>query len=238
MNKKIQEAVAYIHSKTHFIPEIAIILGSGLAKIADDIEVAATFDYGSTPYFPIPTVEGHHGKLIMGTLAGKKVVVMQGRIHYYEGFSMEDVTFPVRVMKILGANSIIICSAAGGLNPDYKTGDLMIINDHINLTGDNPLRGQNDDTLGPRFPDQHNVYDKNLIAQATQIANSHKITCHAGVYAGIAGPTLETPAEYRYLRIAGGDAVGMSTVPEVIVANHMGMKIFALCVITNKVIQQ
>src|SRR4029077_6000795 len=143
-------------------------------------------------------------------------------------------TFPVRVMKLLGAKNIIICSAAGGLNPAYKAGDLMIINDHINLTGDNPLIGKNDDTMGPRFPDQHNVYDKSLIGKAVQIAIANKITCHQGVYAGISGPTLETPAEYRYLRIAGGDAVGMSTVPEVIVANHMGMKIFGICVITNE----
>jgi purine-nucleoside phosphorylase len=232
--EKIQETVNYIQGKTNFKPDIAIILGSGLGNLVSQIEIEIAFDYSSIPNFPVSTVQGHGGKLVMGKLKGKNVIAMQGRFHYYEGYSMEEVTFPVRVMKYLGANSIVISNASGGLNPDYKVGDLMIIRDHINLVSDHPLRGKNDEKIGPRFPDQHKVYDVELIQKALNIAKQHSTVCHTGVYVGVTGPTFETPAEYKYMRIIGGDAVGMSTVPEVMVAVHMGIKIFAISVISDE----
>ncbi len=233
LKEKIEETIQFIKSKTDFIPEVAIILGSGLGNLANTIEALCTIPYKEIPNFPQSTVKGHGGNLVLGMLNGKRIVALQGRFHYYEGYSMVQVTFPVRVMKYLGASTIIISNAAGGLNPTYQVGDLMIINDHINLISDHPLRGPNDESIGPRFPDQHKLYDKVLIQKASAIAQQHNIACHTGVYISVTGPTFETPAEYKFLHIIGGDAVGMSTVPEAMVANHMGMRIFAMSVISD-----
>ncbi len=232
--KKIEDASNFIRAKSNFKPEVCIILGSGLAELVNQVKVNATIDYKDIPHFPVSTVIGHPGKLILGELSGKNVAVMQGRFHFYEGYTMQEVAFPTRVMKACGANTLIVTNAAGGLNPAIKVGELMIINDHINLQPENPLLGKNHDALGPRFPDQHAVYDKVLIEKAKSIAKKNNITCHEGVYVGVPGPTFETPAEYKYMRIIGGDAVGMSTVPEVIVGNHAGMKIFGVSVITDE----
>jgi purine-nucleoside phosphorylase len=190
--------------------------------------------YSNIPDFPISTLEFHSGKLIFGTLAGKKVVAMQGRLHYYEGYTMQQITFPVRVMKMLGIKTLFVSNASGSLNPDFKKGDLMVIEDHINLQHLNPLIGRNEEALGPRFPDMSQPYKKTLINKALEIAAANNITCHKGVYVAVTGPNLETRAEYRYLRIIGGDAVGMSTAPEVIVANHMGVPVFAISVLTDE----
>jgi purine-nucleoside phosphorylase len=190
--------------------------------------------YSNIPNFPISTLEFHSGKLIFGTLSGKRVVAMQGRLHYYEGYNMKQITFPVRVMKMLGIKQLLVSNASGALNPDYRKGDLMIIEDHINMLPDNPLRGRNSEILGPRFPDMSEPYSPDLIAQGMEIARENNITCHKGVYVSVSGPNLETKAEYRFLRIIGGDAVGMSTVPEVIVANHMGLPVFAISVLTDE----
>jgi purine-nucleoside phosphorylase len=230
----LEETIQYIRSRTTFVPEIAIILGSGLGNFTRILKEECVIPYADIPHFPQSTVKGHGGKLVLGTLYGKRIIAMQGRFHYYEGYTMQQVTFPVRVMKYLGAQTIIISNAAGGLNPAYKVGDLMIIRDHINLVSDHPLRGKNDDSIGPRFPDQHQLYDKNLIQKALNIAKSNNIVCHSGVYVGVTGPTFETPAEYKYMHIIGGDAVGMSTIPEVMVANHMSMRIFAISVISDE----
>lgn len=216
------------------VPECGIVLGSGLGSVANEMNVGAAIEYKDIPNFPVSTVIGHSGKLLLGEWNGRKVAVMQGRFHYYEGYALQQVTFPVRVMKMLGAGTILITNASGGLNPDIKIGELMIVTDHINLNSDHPLRGSNDESLGPRFPDQHSVYDKKLISKALEIARKEGIICHTGVYVGVTGPTFETPAEYRYMRIIGGDAVGMSTVPEVIVANHMGQRIFCISVICDE----
>lgn len=232
--KKIEDASNFIRAKSNFKPEVCIILGSGLAELVNQVKVNATIDYKDIPHFLVSTVIGHPGKLILGELSGKNVAVMQGRFHFYEGYTMQEVAFPTRVMKACGANTLIVTNAAGGLNPAIKVGELMIINDHINLQPENPLLGKNHDALGPRFPDQHAVYDKVLIEKAKSIAKKNNITCHEGVYVGVPGPTFETPAEYKYMRIIGGDAVGMSTVPEVIVGNHAGMKIFGVSVITDE----
>lgn len=235
MYQSIQETVQYIKQRTsNFEPEIGIVLGTGLGGLVTEIEVAFSLMYSNIPNFPISTLEFHSGKLIFGTLNGKKVVAMQGRLHYYEGYSMQQITFPIRVMKALGIQWLFVSNAAGSLNPAFKKGDLMVINDHINLQPESPLRGRNDADMGPRFPDMSAPYNKDLIGKALEIANANDITCHQGVYVSVTGPNLETRAEYKYLRIIGGDAVGMSTVPEVIVANHMSVPVFAISVLTDE----
>jgi purine-nucleoside phosphorylase len=231
----LHETVEYIKRRTSdFQPEIGIVLGTGLGGLVTEIEVEFNMMYSNIPNFPISTLEFHSGKLIFGTLNGKKVVAMQGRLHYYEGYSMQQITFPVRVMKALGIKYLFVSNAAGSLNPDFKKGDLMIISDHINLQPESPLRGINDADMGPRFPDMSQPYHKDLISKALKIAKEEQITCHQGVYVSVTGPNLETKAEYKYLRIIGGDAVGMSTVPEVIVANHMSIPVFAVSVLTDE----
>lgn len=233
MIQEIQEAVAYIQSKVDLKPQYGIILGTGLGNLAQEIEVTHVLEYGDIPHFPVSTVESHKGKMLFGTLGNKKVVAMQGRFHYYEGYDMKQVTFPVRVLKYLGIELLLLSNASGGLNPDYQNGDLMILRDHINMQPEHPLRGKNDDRLGPRFPDMLKTYDKALIRKGLEIAWDNDIRCHEGVYVSVQGPTLETPAEYRFYHIIGGDAVGMSTVPEIIVAKHMELKVFAISVITD-----
>lgn len=230
---QIQEAVSLIQKLHPAGVPIGIILGTGLGNLGNQIEVELEIDYKDIPHFPISTVESHSGKLIFGTLSGKKVVAMKGRFHYYEGYSMKEVTFPVRVMKKLGVNTLLVSNACGGLNPEQEVGDVMIITDHINLFTENPLRGKNYDELGPRFPDMSDAYSLDLIEKAMKIGVKHGIKLHKGVYAGVEGPNLETPAEYKYLRIIGGDAVGMSTVPEVLVARHSGMQVFGISAITD-----
>lgn len=231
--KNIEEACAYIQNQVDFEPGIGIILGTGLGSLVNHIDVQYSLDYNEIPHFPISTVESHSGKLIFGTLGGKSVVVMQGRFHYYEGYNMKQVTFPVRVMQVLGIKKLFISNAAGSLNPDYKTSDLMVINDHINLFYENPLTGANLDAMGDRFPDMSEPYDEKMIAQAMAIGGANGFKIHQGVYVGVSGPNLETKAEYRYLRTIGADAVGMSTVPENIVARHMNLPVFAVSVITD-----
>ncbi|MEO8795070.1 MAG: purine-nucleoside phosphorylase [Daejeonella sp.] len=235
MLQNTQLTTEYIQRKIgDFEPEIGIILGTGLGGLVNDIDVEYSMMYSNIPNFPISTLEFHSGKLIFGTLSGKKVVAMQGRLHYYEGYDMKQITFPVRVMKMLGIKKLFVSNASGSLNPDIKKGDLMIIEDHINMQPDNPLRGRNMDDLGPRFPDMSQPYNLEMIKEGLEIAKKHQINCHKGVYISVSGPNLETKAEYRYLRNIGGDAVGMSTVPEVIVANHMGLPVFAISVITDE----
>ncbi|WP_316746106.1 purine-nucleoside phosphorylase [Pedobacter gandavensis] len=235
MFQVIHETVEYIKRKTNdFQPEIGIVLGTGLGGLVSEIEIAHQLMYSNIPNFPISTLEFHSGKLIFGTLNGKKVVAMQGRLHYYEGYSMQQITFPIRVMKALGIAHLLVSNAAGSLNPDFKKGELMIINDHINLQPESPLRGRNDSDMGPRFPDMSQPYQRSLIKAALQIAKENDIVCHQGVYVAVTGPNLETKAEYKYLRIIGGDAVGMSTVPEVIVARHMSIPVFAISVLTDE----
>ncbi len=230
---KIEESAQFIREKIDFSPEIGIILGTGLGALVDDIQIDRVIPYERIPHFPVSTVESHQGNLILGELSGKKVVVMQGRFHYYEGYSMKEIAFPVWVMKALGAKILIVSNAAGGMNRNMRRADLMIICDHINLLGDNPLRGAHDPELGPRFPDMSNVYDPELRRLAFQIAAEKGIYVMQGVYAALAGPNFETPAEYRYLITIGADAVGMSTVPEVLVARHAGMKVFGVSCITD-----
>lgn len=235
MLENIQSTAQYIKSRIgDFEPEIGIILGTGLGGLVKEIEVEKQLMYSNIPDFPISTLEFHSGKLIFGTLAGKKVVAMQGRLHYYEGYSMQQITFPVRVLKYLGIKSLFVSNASGSLNPKFKKGDLMIIADHINLQPQNPLVGRNNNELGPRFPDMSQPYQRTLIDKALTIAKANNIICHKGVYVAVTGPNLETKAEYKYLQIIGGDAVGMSTVPEVIVANHMGLPVFAISVLTDE----
>jgi len=235
MFQTLHETVEYIKLKcNNFQPEIGIVLGTGLGGLVNEIEVEFSLMYSNIPNFPISTLEFHSGKLIFGKLNGKKVIAMQGRLHYYEGYSMQQITFPIRVMKALGVQYLFISNAAGSLNSDFKKGDLMIINDHINLQPESPLRGRNDADMGPRFPDMSQPYQKDFIKRALKIAEEEKITCHQGVYVSVTGPNLETKAEYNYLRIIGGDAVGMSTVPEVIVANHMSIPVFAISVLTDE----
>ncbi|MDF2431728.1 MAG: purine-nucleoside phosphorylase [Mucilaginibacter sp.] len=235
MLESIQRTTAYIKSRMgDFEPEAGIILGTGLGGLVSEIEVEKQLMYSNIPDFPISTLEFHSGKLIFGTLAGVKVVAMQGRLHYYEGYSMQQITFPVRVLKMLGIKTLYVSNASGSLNPDFKKGDLMVIEDHINLQTDNPLLGRNDTDLGPRFPDMSEAYQRTLVDKALVIAKANNIKCHKGVYVAVTGPNLETKAEYRYLRIIGGDAVGMSTVPEVIVARHMGLPVFAISVLTDE----
>jgi purine-nucleoside phosphorylase len=235
MLDNIKHTAAYIKNRIgDFEPEIGIILGTGLGAVVNEIVVEKQLMYSNIPDFPISTLEFHSGKLIFGTLAGKKVVAMQGRLHYYEGYNMQQITFPVRVMKMLGIKVLLVSNASGALNPDFRKGDLMVIADHINLQPHNPLIGRNEEELGPRFPDMSEPYKLDLIAKALDIAAANNITCHKGVYVAVPGPNLETRAEYKFLRIIGGDAVGMSTVPEVIVANHMGLPVFAISVLTDE----
>jgi purine-nucleoside phosphorylase len=233
MLKKIKETVDFISAKANFQPEVGIILGTGLGGLVDEIEVKHTIAYGDIPHFPVSTVSGHKGQLIFGMLGNKRVVAMQGRFHYYEGYDMQELTFPVRVMKFLGIKFLIVSNASGGMNPAFSVGDIMFITDHINLMGSNPLMGVNNDELGPRFPDMHDAYDKNIIARALKIAADNNIKVQTGVYAAVSGPCFETPAEYKYFHIIGADCVGMSTIPEVIVARHMKMPVFAVSIITD-----
>lgn len=233
MLQRITETANYLRGLMKTQPKVGIILGTGLGNLATQITDRQEFPYQTIPNFPVSTVEGHKGKLILGKLGGVDVLAMQGRFHYYEGYDMHQVTFPVRVMKMLGIETLFVSNAAGGMNPNFEIGELMIINDHINLFPEHPLRGKNYNELGPRFPDMHEVYDKTLIRKAQAIAKEHKIRVMEGVYVGTQGPTFETPAEYVYFRAIGGDAVGMSTVPETIVAHHMGMRVFGMSIITD-----
>jgi len=233
MLEKIKATASFIKDKTNFNGKIAVILGSGLGGFAGKVEKTASLDYSEIPNFPVSTVEGHHGKLIFGKIGGKEILVMQGRFHFYEGYPMQDVTFPIRVFKMLGIEYLLVSNAAGGINYSFEVGDVMMITDHINLFGTNPLIGKNIDEMGPRFPDMTRAYNPALCEKAREIAQKNFIMMHEGVYIGGTGPSFETPAEYRFLHTIGGDAVGMSTVPEVIVANHAGMKVFGLSVITN-----
>ena len=233
MYEKIKQTTAYIKSKTNFKPQIGIVLGSGLGNLGNQIEEIFSIEYSDIPNFPDSTVKGHHAKLIFGKFGGKNVVAMQGRFHYYEGHSIKNISFPIRVMNDLGIELLVLSNASGGMNPSYKVGDIMIINDHINLFPDNPLIGPNDERFGPRFPDMSEVYDRKLIAKSLEIAEKNNIKIHQGVYVGTSGPTFETPAEYKFFRIIGGDTVGMSTVPEAIVARHARIPVFAASIITD-----
>ncbi|MDB9809337.1 purine-nucleoside phosphorylase [Flavobacteriales bacterium] len=232
MLKKIKESAEFLEKKTNYHPQVGIILGTGLGGLVNEIEIEHSISYEDIPNFPLSTVEGHSGRLIFGNLGGKQVVAMQGRFHFYEGYTMEKVTFAVRVMKLLGIKNLIVSNASGGVNPSYEVGDLMILSDHINLIP-NPLIGQNIAELGTRFPDMSETYCPTLIAKAETIAKINNIPVQKGVYIALTGPTLETPAEYKYMRIIGGDTVGMSTAPEVIVARHMDIPCFAMSVITD-----
>ncbi len=231
---QIQESIQFIRSRTRLQPRFGIILGTGLGNLTDEIQAEAEIPYADIPHFPVSTVESHKGKLIFGTLAGIPVVCMAGRFHYYEGYSMQQITFPVRVMKFLGIERLVISNASGGLNPDYRAGDLVFVRDHINLQADNPLRGDNDERLGPRFPDMLRAYDWPLNARALEIARDLGIRAHEGVYLALQGPNLETPAEYIFMYRIGADVVGMSTVPEVIVAKHMSLPVFVVSVVSNQ----
>ncbi len=232
--QKINETVDVIRKKVKDDFIVGIILGTGLGGLVKEINIEYQFDYGELPHFPLSTVESHNGKLIFGTIGNKKVVAMQGRFHYYEGYSMQQITFPVRVMKFLGVETLLVSNACGGMNPQYRRGDIMIMADHINLLGDNPLIGKNENELGPRFPDMSEPYSNELIKIAEEAAIENKIKVQKGVYIAVPGPNLETKAEYRFLRATGADVVGMSTVPENIVANHMGMKVLGISIITDE----
>jgi purine-nucleoside phosphorylase len=233
MLTQFKESVAYIQSKTNVQPTVGIILGTGLGGLVKEIEIIDEIEYKDIPNFPVSTVESHKGKLIFGNLGGKQVVAMQGRFHYYEGYDMKQVTFPVRVMKLLGIKQLFVSNASGGVNPDFEVGEIMILDDHINLFPEHPLIGKNFDELGPRFPDMSQPYDQKMIETAKIIAAENNIKVSVGTYLGLTGPTLETPAEYKYVRVIGADAVGMSTVPEVIVARHMNIPCFAISIITD-----
>ncbi len=233
MLKKVRETIEYLESRISQKPEIGIILGTGLGGLVKEIDVHHTFPYEFIPNFPVSTVDGHHGQLIFGTMNGKNIVAMQGRFHYYEGYTMQEITFPVRVMKFLGIEMLILSNASGGVNPDFEVGDIMVIDDHLNLMKDNPLIGKNENEIGTRFPDMGHAYDRQLVEKAFSIAQKNGIKLQKGVYAAVSGPTYETPAEYKYIRTIGADAVGMSTVPEVIAARHMGLKCFAVSIISD-----
>jgi purine-nucleoside phosphorylase len=233
VKKKALLAKKYIQERTKTKPKIGIILGSGLGTLTKSITVERSLDYDNIPHFPTATVEFHKGRLILGTIKGKPIVAMQGRFHYYEGYSAKEITLPVLVMKMLGVKTLIVSNACGGLNPDFSPGELMLIKDHINLIPDNPLRGKNDKKLGPRFPDLYECYNSKLISIAEQVARENKLPIHKGVYAAVPGPNLETNAEYRFLRIIGADAVGMSTVPEVLMARYLKIRVLGVSVITD-----
>ncbi len=231
--QKLQETVNFIKSKYTKTPKAGVILGSGLGGLVHDVQVSLELRYEEIPNFPVSTVQGHGGKLLFGTLNGVEVVMLSGRFHYYEGYTMQEVTLPVRVMQALGASLLVVSNAAGGMNKNFKVGDLMIITDHINLFPEHPLRGRNDENIGPRFPDMTEPYNLQLVEKAKTIAATNNIEVHQGVYIGLQGPTFETKAEYKWLHIIGGDTVGMSTVPEVIVAKHCGMEVFGMSVVTD-----
>jgi purine-nucleoside phosphorylase len=234
--QQLEETGSFLAGQTEIKPKIGLILGSGLGELADQLEKSVAVDYGSIPHFPVSTVEGHAGKLVFGVLEGQPVVAMQGRFHYYEGYSMQEVTYPVRVMKALGVEVLIVTNACGGMNPSFEAGDLMIIRDHLNMTGANPLVGRNEPTLGPRFPDMSRAYTPELVRFAKKTASDLDIPVREGVYAGISGPNYMAPAELTMLRLLGGDAVGMSTVPEVIVASHAGLKVIGISCVTDMAI--
>lgn len=233
MWEQVQETVSFIKKKTNFTPEYGVILGSGLGSFTDDIQIEFTLPYTEIPNFPVSTVQGHKGALVFGTIGDKKVVAMQGRFHFYEGYSMKEVTFPVRVMKYLGVEKLIVSNASGGVNSNYNVGDIVIIKDHVNMMPEHPLRGKNDERFGPRFVNMSEAYSKNMILKAKELANNLNIKVQDGVYLGLQGPTFETLAEYKMVKNIGADCVGMSTVPEVIVARHMEMETFGLSVITD-----
>jgi purine-nucleoside phosphorylase len=233
LKRRIDQSVRFVRSKARTRPDYAIILGTGLGGLAKEIRHAVRVPYKDIPGFQVSTVLGHSGELVLGTISGKRVVAMNGRVHYYEGLSMQEVTFPTRVMKFLGARTLIVSNAVGGMNPFYRRGDIVIIADHINLMGDNPLIGPNDDSIGTRFPDMSEPYTRTLADLAEAVAVGMKIKIHKGVFVGVAGPNLETAAEYRFLRGIGADTVGMSTVPEVLVARHMNMDVLGLSVVTD-----
>lgn len=232
--KKRKEAINYIQSRTDMKPNYMLILGTGLGQLADELDIETEIKYTDIPHFPLSTVESHAGKLLFGRLGGKEVVAMQGRFHFYEGYDMNQIVFPVRVLKENGADTLIVSNACGGMNPFYKRGDIMLICDHINLLGDNPLIGPNDDEMGLRFPDMSDPYTERLREIAQNVALKEAIPMHQGVYVALSGPMLETKAEYRYLRLLGADVVGMSTVPEVIAAVHMGMDVLGISAITDE----
>lgn len=231
---QLQESLSFLKEQVDFEPQYGIILGTGLGRLANEIDTVATIPYGEIPHFPVSTVDSHKGQLVFGYLDELPVVAMAGRFHYYEGYSMKEVTFPVRVLKLLGIQLLVISNAAGGTNPDYEAGDIVFVRDHINMQPDNPLRGPNDERLGVRFPDMLSTYDRKLNARALALAEANNIRAHEGVYYGLQGPNLETPAEYQFIHRVGGDLVGMSTVPEVLVARHMDLSVFVLSVVTNK----
>ena len=233
MYKLINESTDWLKKRMTSSPETAIILGTGLGELVREIKISLEIPYNEIPHFPVSTVEGHSGRLIFGKLGDKEIMAMQGRFHYYEGYDMKQVTFPVRVMKSIGIRTVFVSNAAGGLREDFEIGDLMMITDHINRFPEHPLRGKNDENLGPRFPDMSDAYSPRLRKRALEIAAELGIKLHQGVYVGTSGPTFETPAEYKFFKIIGGDAVGMSTVPEVIVARHAGLEVFAISVITD-----
>ena len=231
--EKIKETSDFLKKKIGKDYNYGIILGSGLGNLTKDIKIDIEIPYNEIPNFPVSTVLGHKGSLIFGKLGGKDIVALSGRFHYYEGYTMKEVTFPVRVMKFLGVETLLVSNASGGMNPNFEVGDLMIITDHIYLQPEHPLRGKNHDELGPRFPNMNNAYNPELVKKGIAIADENNITCHTGVYVGVQGPTFETPAEYKMFHLMGGDAVGMSTTPEVAVARHMSMEVFAISVISD-----
>lgn len=233
MWEQVQETVSYIKDKINFTPEYGVILGSGLGSFTEELNVEHTLPYNEIPNFPVSTVQGHKGALVFGTIGTKKVVAMQGRFHFYEGYSMTEVTFPVRVMKFLGVQKLVVSNASGGVNPSYKVGSIVTITDHINMTPEHPLRGKNDERFGPRFVNMSEPYSRKMIAKATQLATELDIEVYEGIYLGLQGPTFETLAEYKMVKILGADCVGMSTVPEVIVARHMDLETFGISVITD-----
>lgn len=233
MWEQVQETVSYIKERIDLTPEYGVILGSGLGSFTDEMKVEYTLPYDEIPNFPVSTVQGHKGALVFGTIGGKKVVAMQGRFHFYEGYSMTEVTFPVRVMKFLGVEKLVVSNASGGVNPSYKVGSIVMITDHINMTPEHPLRGKNDERFGPRFVNMSEPYSRKMIAKATELAKELNIEVHEGIYLGLQGPTFETLAEYKMVKILGADCVGMSTVPEVIVARHMDLETFGISVITD-----
>ena len=233
MWEQVQETVSFIKEKINFTPEYGVILGSGLGSFTEEMKVEYTLPYNEILNFPVSTVQGHKGALVFGTIGTKKVVAMQGRFHFYEGYSMKEVTFPVRVMKYLGIEKLIVSNASGGVNPNYKVGSIVMITDHINMTPEHPLRGKNDERFGPRFVNMSEPYSRKMIAKATELAQELNIEVHEGIYLGLQGPTFETLSEYRMVKILGADCVGMSTVPEVIVARHMDLETFGISVITD-----
>lgn len=233
VQEKLQEAVLYIRGRCALRPQLGLVLGSGLGAFVKEIKTDIKIPYDEIPHFAGTSIEGHQGVLHLGTVSGMPIAVLQGRVHYYEGYSMEEVVFPTRVLSMLGINTLMLTNAAGGINPQMNPGDFMILSDHINLMGANPLMGPNLKNLGPRFPDMTEAYDRELVEKMRQVMSEQKMRHHVGIYCGVSGPTYETPAEVRYLRVIGGDAVGMSTVPEAIAANHLGLRVGAISCITN-----